>query len=579
MNVLLRVLGFLRHHRLQVALAVLLGCATIAANVGLLATAAYLVAAAALKPLLIELAFPMYLVRMLGVSRAFLRYGERLVSHRTTLTLLAEVRAWFYGRVEPLSPARLLQYRSGDLLSRLARDVQELENVYLRAFAPVVVALVVALTTVAIFVPFSPALALAAALFLALAGVGVPLLVRALARRPGARQPALHAALTTQLVDGIQGMPDLLAFGQSGEQQRRLATLEGELGVLQRRLAAIGGLRAALSDLMANLAVWVILALAIPLVTGGAIGGVYLAFLALLMLGSFEAVQPLGQAFQSLGRSLAAGARLFEVADATPLVVDPAAPLPSPAGVPSLRFDRVGFSYDPEAAPALEEVSFSLTPGSRIAIAGASGSGKSTLARLALRAWDPGRGRICLDGHPLRRYALDDLRGQFAVVTQDTYIFAGTLRHNLLLARSGASDADLARVVEQARLTELVARLPDGLDSRIGEQGARISGGERQRIAIARALLKEAPILILDEATANLDPLTEHALLRTIHDHLEGRSLLLISHRLVLMERMDEILVLDHGRVVERGTQEQLLGVQGPYRQLYETQQALMLLS
>jgi ATP-binding cassette subfamily C protein CydC len=233
-------------------------------------------------------------------------------------------------------------------------------------------------------------------------------------------------------------------------------------------------------------------------------------------------------------------------------------------------------SSDRRQWPTLQDVSFELAPGRRVAIVGPSGSGKSTLARLALRAWDPCSGEIRLDGAPLPRYTLDDARSLFAVVAQDTYIFADTLCNNLLLARPAASGDDLARVVAQARLADLVARLPRGLDSALGEQGQQIAGGERQRVAIARALLKDAPILLLDEATANLDPLTERALLETIHDLLGGRSLLLISHRLVTMERMDQILVLDHGRIVERGTHMALLEARGLYHDLFEAQNQIL---
>jgi ATP-binding cassette subfamily C protein CydC len=580
MSTVFRLLRFLGGHRRRVARTVLLGWWTIAANVGLLAVSAYLVADAALRPSLLTLWFPIYLVQFFGVSRACFRYGERLVSHRLTFDLLADVRAWFYGRLIPLAPARLLAYRSGDLLTRLAADIQELENLYLRGVAPLVVAVVVTASVASIFAAFNVALALDALCCLLLAGLGVPLLARALARRAGRVHPALRAALTTQLVDGIQGMPDLIAFGLAAQQRERLAVQERALGATRRRMACVDGLRQALSIVTANLALVAILALATPLVIAGRIPGVYLAGLALLLLGSFEVVQPLGQAFQYLERSLAAGDRLFEVADAPAAITDSLTPLPRPAGIPTLTFDQVHFTYDAlcpcTLLPALQDVSFELAPGRRVAIVGPSGSGKSTLARLALRAWDPSGGAIRLDGVPLARYTLDDVRRLFAVVAQDTYIFTDTLRNNVLLARPDASEAELARVVAAAQLTELVARLPRGLDSALGEQGQQIAGGERQRVALARALLKDAPILLLDEATANLDPLTEYALLDTIHDLLCGRSLLLISHRLVTMDRMDEILVLDQGRIVERGTHATLLAARGLYHQLFEAQNQIL---
>jgi ATP-binding cassette subfamily C protein CydC len=570
-----RLLGFLRPYRRQVVDALLLGCATIAANAGLLAIAAYLIGAAALKPLLITLSLPIYLVQALGVSRAFVRYGDRLTAHRVTLSLLAEFRVWLFSRLEPLAPALLVGRRSGDLLSRLVGDLDELQHIYLRVWAPLVVAAIMCGVSVAVFAVYSPTLALAAALFLAVAGIVVPLLARRQARGLGAPQVAQRAELRTELVDGIQGMADLLALGQADAYRARMAALDARGGQLERRAARVSAWQAALGDLTVGLAVWVILILAIPLVAGGHLNGLYLAMLAVLMLGSFEAVQPLGQAFALLGRSTAAADRLFSMASETPAVTDPPDPLPVPAA-PSLGFDAVSFAYGPDDGAVLRDITFALTPGKRIAVVGSSGAGKSTLVHLALRFWDPTAGVVRLGGHDLRRYALDDLRAHIAVAGQDTTIFTETLRGNLRVARPGAPDADLFDVLDQVQLAEFTARLPDGLDTWLGEQGARLSGGERQRLAIARVLLKAAPILILDEPTANLDPLTEAALLDRVYARAAGQAILLITHRLIGMERMDEILVMEQGRIVQRGDHATLSAVPGCYRQLLEAQQSVL---
>jgi ATP-binding cassette subfamily C protein CydC len=577
MRVLIRLLGFLSVHRWQVALAVLLGVGTMASNIGLLAVAAYLIAASALHPFLSTLALPTFLVQVFGASRAFLRYAERLVSHNVTFKLLADLRTWLYGRLEPLSPARLLGYRSGDLLARIVKDVEELENIYLRAFSPVIVAATVSLLVFSLlYVFFDPLLAFAALGFLALAGIGVPLLVGALARKLGRRQLRLRAELNALVVDGIQGVQDLLALGQSAEQQRKVSDLGHQLGQVQRRMAFITGLQNALSDLTMNLAVWTVLILAIPLVNDGWVEGVYLAFLALVVLGSFEAVQPLEVAFQFLGRSLGAGERLFEVADMKPQVLDPDKPLPAPARH-TLEFDRVGFRYEENEPPVLEGISFKVEPGSRVAIVGPSGSGKSTVAKLALRFWDPTDGEIRLGGHDLRGYAEENLRDAIGVVAQDTYLFNETLRDNLLLAKPDATDSEIKSALGWAQLAEFVSSLPRGLDTPLGEQGLRLSGGERQRLAVARTLLKNAPLLILDEPTANLDPATERRLLAAIYELMPGRTTLVITHRLVLMEQMDEILVLDRGRIVERGTHHQLLEANGLYKRMVEVQNQMLL--
>jgi ATP-binding cassette subfamily C protein CydC len=577
-RVFLRLLGFLKPHLPHVALTVLLGVATVASNVGLLATAAYVISAAVLVPFLGTLAIPIYLVRLFGVSRAGARYAERMVSHNLTFKLLANLRTWFYARIEPLAPARLLRYRSGDLLSRIVKDVEELENVYLRVVSPVLVAAMISTLTFLLFYVFDPLLAFVALGSLVATGVGVPLLVRWLARGLGRRQLELRAELNARIVDGIRGAQDLLAYGREDAQQRDIAALNRKLGRVQGRMAFTTGLQDALSDLMMNLSMLAILVLAIPQVAAGEIRGVYLAFLALVILGGFEAVQPLGTAFQFLGRSMSVGERLFEIVDAEPEVTDPPEPLPPPA-VCGLEFDRVSFHYEAGGPAVLEDITFVLELGKRVAVVGPSGAGKSTLANLILRFWDPSSGGIRLGVHDIRKYAQDDLRNLIGVVAQDTHVFNDTLRGNLLLARPDATDDDLQRVVAQAQLSELVERLPEGLDSPLGEQGLKLSGGERQRLSIARTLLKDAPLLVLDEPTANLDPSTERKLLEEAYELMRDRATLVITHRLVRMDDMDEILVLDGGRIVERGTHEELLEAGGLYRHMVEVQRDIFVTS
>jgi ATP-binding cassette, subfamily C, bacterial CydC len=571
----LRLIAFLKPHIPRVLLAVLLGVATVASNVGLLATAAYVISASALVTFLGALVIPIYLVRLFGVFRAGARYGERLVSHDLTFKLLADFRTWFYTRLEPLAPARLLRYRTGDLLSRIVGDVEELQNVYLRILAPVAVASIVSLSTFALLYSFGPLLAFVTLGFLLAAGIGVPLLVRSLVRGLGRKQLELRGEMNARIVDGVQGAQDLLAFGRERDHERTIAGLNLRLGRLQGRMAFITGLQDALSDFLMNLAMLSVLILAIPLVSGGEVRGVYLAFLALVVLGSFEAVQPLGTAFQFLGRSVRAGERLFEIVDAEPEVKDPATPLPIPQDH-NLEFEGVGFRYADGDRFVLEDISFTLERGRRIAIVGPSGAGKSTLAGLALRFWNPTEGEISIGGCNIREYDQDDVRALIGVVSQDTHVFNDTLRANLLLARPEATDGELGAVLAQAQLDELVQRLPRGLDSQLGEQGLKLSGGERQRLCVARALLKESPLLVLDEPTANLDPTTERDMLDAVYSSTMDRATLVITHRLVRMERMDEILVLERGRIVERGTHSELQASHGTYRIMLDIQREIL---
>ncbi len=574
-----RLLRLLVAFRWQVALAILLGCATVASNIGLLSMAAYLIAAAALGPLLVTLSIPIAIVRFMGVSRATARYAERLLSHNVTFRLLARLRVVVYQRLEPLAPGHLLRYRSGDILSRLVSDVDELQNIYLRVVSPIVVAVLIAALTFVVFALFNLGLAWVALTFLVVAGLGVPALTSALARRLGKRQVAVRATLRAGIVDGVQGVQDILACGQVQDQQQKIAHLTMVLGQIQRRMAMISGLQQSLNDFLMNAALLTILVLAIPLIMTKAIGGVYLAFLTLLILASFEAVQPLGQAFQFLGHSLAAAKRLFEIIDAPPAVVEPTSPLPiiNTSGH-ELVFEHVHFRYAAGEDEVLHDISFRVRAGSRVALVGASGSGKSTLIGLALRFWDPASGTVCLDGQDMRDYALGDIHTLMSVVTQDTYLFNNTIRGNLRIAKPDASDAEIMQALEQAQLTPLIARLPEGLGTWIGEQGLQLSGGERQRLAIARALLKNAPILLLDEATAHLDPLTEGALLAALDVLMQGRTTLLATHRLLAMEKMDQILVLDGGCIKEYGTHEELLKAEGIYKQLFDVQRGILTL-
>ncbi|HEX5914648.1 MAG TPA: thiol reductant ABC exporter subunit CydC, partial [Rubrobacter sp.] len=487
----------------------------------------------------------------------------------------AGLRTRFYTRLAPLTPARLLRYRSGDLLSRIVKDVEELQNVYLRSFSPVAVALAVCALAALVLFTFDPTMAFVAIGFLAATGVGVPVLVRTLSKGLGRQQLRLRAELEARIVDDVQGVQDILAFGREGGERHQISALNSKLGQIQRRMALLTGLQNALGDLMMNLALVAVLSFTIPLVAAGEMNGVFLAFIALVVLGSFEAVAPLGAAFQVLGRSVGAGERLFEITDSEPQVTDPPELLSLPQDG-TLAFDRVSFRYEEDGPPALRDVSFVLRPGSRVAVVGPSGSGKSTLVGLILRFWDPDSGEVRLGGRDVREYAQEDLRSRIGVVSQDTHVFNDTLRNNLLLADPEADDASLHRAITEAHLAGLVEALPGGLDGYVGEQGQRLSGGERQRLAVARALLRDAPLLVLDEATANLDTVTERELLRTIREMMRVRTTLQITHRLVEMETMDEILVLDEGRIAERGKHEELVLRDGQYRRMLAVQDGML---
>jgi ATP-binding cassette subfamily C protein CydCD len=574
------LLSFLAPFWPRILLSVLLGFAAIACGIGLMGASAWIIASAALGPSIAELQVAIVGVRFFGIARGFARYGERLASHDVTFRVLARLQVWFYAAIEPLAPARLARQRSGDLLSRVVGDIGALENFYLRAVAPAIVAVLTALLAAFLVGRTDSRLAAVLLLFLALGGVAAPLLARTLGRQPGRRLAVIRGDLNAALVDGIQGMADLLAFGGAGAQLARVQALSLDLSSLQRRMTAIGGLNSALISLCTALAALSLLAGATPLVVGGAVSGVSLAVLVMITLAIFEAVVPLPAAAQHLESSLEAGRRLLSLAEAPTdrVKVRPDEQFASgdaepgdqtASAIPSVSFENVWFRYAEDEPWVLRDVSFTLPAGEHVAIVGPSGAGKTTLVNLLLRFWDVGDGCIRLSDCALRDLAPEEVRRNLGVVTQNTHLFSGTIRDNLLLARPGANPADLDAAVARAQLTDFIRSLPDGYDTWVGEYGLRLSGGERQRLAIARSLLKDAPVLILDEPTANLDPVTGRAVLDSIRALMAGRSVLSITHSLAGLEDADQVLVMRHGALVERGRHAELMALGGFYHKMW----------
>lgn len=571
MKTFLRLLGFLKPFRGGVALSVLASVATIASSIGLLGTSAYLISYAALRPSIAFLQVAIVGVRFFGISRGVFRYLERLSTHSVNFQLLSRLRVWFYQALEPLAPARLLQYRSGDLLQRAVGDIDVLENFYVRVVAPPLSALLITAGAGLLLGSWNVRLGGVLVGGLLLGGIAVPLVSYRLSRDPGRQLVGLRSELSANYVETLQGMADLLAYGQEEANRQRMAHLEGRLSGAQMRLAWAGGAGNALGQLVANLTLLAVLVVAIPLVGGGQLDGILLAVVSLVVLASFEAVAPLPQAAQTLEASLKATRRLFELVDAEPAVAEPEAPRPAPDSA-TISIQKLSFRYSADLPAALQDVDLTLTPGRKVALVGPSGAGKSTLLALLMRFWDAPAGTILIDGQDIRSFRSREARRLFSLVSQSTYIFTATLRQNLLLACPDAREAGLERALAQAGLMDWVRQLPDGLDTWLGERGQQMSGGERQRLALARALLQNAPVLLLDEPTAHLDTISERRVIETLQDVLRKRTVLWATHSLSGMDWMDEIVVLEHGRVVERGTHPQLLSANGLYAHLYQIQ-------
>ena len=572
-----RLVSLVRPFVGRMVMALLLGFATVSSGIGLLATSAYIISRAALHPSIAVLHVPIAGVRFFGITRGVFRYGERLTSHDVAFRLLKRLRVWFYTTLEPLAPARLERFRSGDLLTRIVSDVESLEHFFVRVIAPPLVALLTLFLMWGILMPFSTQLALGFTCCVLIAAIGLPVMIRHFSRRLGAEMLRIRSALKTLLVDTIQGNADLLTYGRKDAQLMRIHSLGATWARQQMHMAHITGLQSGLMSFLAYLTVVVALFVVIPLARSGQVDGVYLAVIVMAILASFEAIIPLPGVFQHLDGSLAAARRLFEIVDAEPEVRDvvPASP---PVEDYSVTVRGLSFRYGDNGPLALSDVSFHVPEGGKLAIVGPSGAGKSTLVNILLRFWDYHVGEIYLGGHELRTYRQEDVRRLLGVISQHTYLFAGTIRENLLLARPDATEADIIWAAKQAQIHSFIESLPNGYDTWIGEQGLQLSGGQRQRIAIARALLKDAPILILDEATANLDSLVEQELMDAIFRLMKGRTMIIITHRLVGLERVDEIVVLSHGRVVEQGTHMALLARNGIYRHLWQLQHQAHLL-
>ena len=542
-NVLRRLLSLSGIRTSRVALSVALGALTVVFGVGLMATAGYLISRAAERPEVLSLTTAIVAVRFFGLARPLARYADRLWSHDLALRALGHVRARFYTSIEPLAPGELQAFRRGDLMTRMIGDVDALQGLYLRGLGPPLVALAAGAVCVGTAAAFLPAAGIVLAVGLALGGVAVPVVAGRLARTAGARQAEAKSELTSEIVDLLRAAPELVVYGAEEPMLERVRSADRALDRLAKRDAVVGGLGEGLSILVAGLTVMGVLAVAVQAHAGGSLDRVLVAMLALLALASFEAVAALPAAARELSATLASGGRVLDLVDREPVIRDAAAPLPAPGGS-SIALERVTARYAPEEDAVLSGFDLRLEPGRRLALVGPSGAGKTTVTNLLLRFLDPAEGEVTLDGRELPRYRQEDVRATFALAGQESHVFDSTIRANLLVARPDAAESDLGDALRRAHLDDWVASLPDGLDTLVGEDGSRLSGGQRQRLTIARALMSDAPVLVLDEPTAHLDRETAEAVVGEAFDAAGDRSVLLITHRDEGLDLVDEVVEL-----------------------------------
>ncbi len=564
-----RTLGIARPASRRLLLAALLGAGAIAADIGLIGTAAWLISRAAQHPNEAHLAVAIVLVQFFGLSRGLLRYEERLVGHDAAFRLLADRRVKVYQRLEGLAPAGLPAFRRGDLLARVVQDVDSLQDLAIRIIPPFAIAVLVGSATVALLWWMLPAAGLILAVALVLASTVVPWLTGKLARRRESRFARVRGDLTVAMVDLTEGASELVAFGAMGSQLHTVRERDAELTAIASASAGTAGVGLALTTLLAGLACWGCLLVGIPAVLSGRLDATELAVITLIPLAAFELVVGLPVATQALQRVRQAAARVFEVSDADVPVPEPAQPAALPDSPFGLEARSVWAEYPGAAGPALQGVDLSLAPRRRVAIVGASGAGKSTLAAVLVRFLAYQAGTVSLDEVPLDRLAGDDLRQVVGMISQDDYLFDTTLAENLRIGHREASDSELRHVMERVGLADWLEGLPVGLATEVGRHGARLSGGQRKRVAVARALLADFPVLLLDEPAEHLDLVAADSLTADLLAVTDDRSLVLITHRLFGLESVDEILVMEAGRVVERGTHDQLLSRGPRYQNLW----------
>ncbi|MEV8353901.1 thiol reductant ABC exporter subunit CydD [Streptomyces niveus] len=551
-------------------LALVLGSLALGSAVGLMAVSGWLISRASEQPPVLYLMVAVTATRAFGIGRAVFRYAERLVSHDAVLRMLADLRVSVYRRLERLAPAGLREARRGDLLSRLVADVDALQDYWLRWLLPVGSAVLVGVGAVGFTAWLLPEAGAVLAVGLLAAGVGVPLVSGARARRAEQRLAPARGLLANRVAELLDGCAELTVAGALRSRIRAARDADATLTAIASRGAAATALGGGLSALICGLTVAAAAYAGVGAVHDGRLEGVALAVVVLTPLAAFEAVAGLPLAVQYRQRAARSAERVCEVLDAPVPVREPAHPAVAPQTPFPLEVRGLSARYAGQERDALTGVDLTLTAGKRVAVVGPSGAGKTTLAQVLLRFLDAREGGVRLGGTDAAALDGDTVRRFVGLCAQDAHLFDSSVRENLALARRDATDDDLRDALRRARLLDWVDGLPAGLDTLVGEHGARLSGGQRQRLALARALLADFPVLVLDEPAEHLDLPTADALTADLLAVTERRTTLLITHRLQGLDAVDEVIVLDGGRVAQRGPYAELVAVEGPLRRMWE---------
>ncbi|MFG3077641.1 thiol reductant ABC exporter subunit CydD [Streptomyces sp. NPDC048225] len=577
-GVLARVRALSGARRGRLGLALLLGSLALGSAVGLMATSGYLISRASEQPPVLYLMVAVTATRAFGIGRAVFRYAERLVSHDAVLRMLADTRVAVYRRLERLAPAGLRHSRRGDLLSRLVSDVDALQDYWLRWLLPAGSALVVSAASVGFTTWLLPETGLVLAAGLLAAGAGVPLVTATVARRAERRLAPARGVLATRVTDLLTGTAELTVAGALPGRTTEARKADATLTRIASRAATATALGDGLTALVSGLTVAGAALVGVQAAANGRLAGVAVAVVVLTPLAAFEAVLGMPLAVRYRQRVRRSAERVHEVLDAPEPVREPEVPRPAPASPFPVVLKGLAARHAGQDRDALTALDLTLAEGRRVAVVGPSGSGKTTLAHVLLRFLDADAGSFTLAGVDAHALGGDDVRRLVGLCAQDAHLFDSSVRENLLLARKDATEDELRDALARARLLEWAETLPDGLDTLVGEHGARLSGGQRQRLALARALLADFPVLVLDEPAEHLDLPTADALTADLLAATEGRTTLLITHRLAGLRAVDEVIVLDRGRVVQRGPYAELAAVPGPLREMAGREAAAELL-
>lgn len=540
-----------RPYRGTLLTGVLLAALVIVSNVALLALSGWFITAMALAGLsaaVINYFTPAAAIRGLAITRTASRYLERLVTHEATFRLIAGLRQWFFTALEPLAPARLQHYHGGDLLSRIRADIDTLENAYLRMATPLLAALMATLLMTGFLLFWNPWLAALNLVGLLLVGLVLPIIALRQGQRSGEALVQARSQLRERSQTTVRGLAELSLYGDPNTALRDAAADTEAILAPQRQQNQLDAGSSALAGLISQLTWLGMFVLATQQFITGGLTGPEVVMLVFFGMASFEAVAALPQALRAWGETRAAALRLLELTQLPPAVIEPTQPVALPAGN-TLCFDAVSFRYAEAAAPVLDQLSLTLASGQKLGLRGASGAGKTTLAQLMLKFWSPTTGQIRLGGVDLAELDGDALRSRIAVVSQQVHLFNTSIAANLRLAKPDASDDELHAACAGAAILDEVLALPDGLNTLVGEAGARLSGGQIRRLGIARALLKNAPIVILDEPTEGLDAATEQRVTDALRHLLQGRSAVIISHRPAVLALADSVCLLNEGKI------------------------------